>query len=607
MPPVTDNFPQYFILKICSCKELYLGVDFLIKKLYDKRQKKRREKKMVDIKKELRKRHLCPVCAVKKLVASRNVRTDGVDRFENGVALTPPMGWASWNLFRNKIDEKLIEEIADALVKTGLADCGYQYVNIDDCWMSSVRDENGRLAADPATFPSGIPALVEKVNEKGLKLGIYNSNGTLTCEDLPGTLYHERTDAETFAEWGIEYFKYDFCHNEPIPTAAPEITKLMFAVPGENESIFVPASSAELRGNAALLTDEKLPEPHEFITGLDFAGGSAVFCDIDIPEEGDYNLTLGIRKFALVKKYAEVKINGVDIYPVTVPATKGFTREGRAYVGLVHLKKGRNSVIVTNPVASRIDSAAKQYRNMGKELKRATALVAEKTGKPEKPICFSICEWGLNSPWKWGSTAGNLWRTTPDIKPYWASILAIYEVNVRRYAAAGIGNWNDPDMLEVGNGELTDTENRSHFSLWCMMNAPLILGNDIRKYIKEDGSVDKFNETFRIISDADAIAINQDPLGVQCRRTKTNGLGDVLVKPLTNNRIAVCLFNKAGGTQTVSFNTRELADLEFVSLPKSNKYKVFDVWEKYSFVSDGNISEAVGKHSVKLYIIEAFE
>lgn len=562
---------------------------------------------MFDIKKELRKSHLCPVCLAKKLAASQSVRTEGIDRFSNGVALTPPMGWASWNTFRNRIDENLIADIAAAMVKTGLAECGYEYVNIDDCWMASVRDENGRLKADPATFPSGIPALAKKVNSMGLKLGIYNSNGTLTCEDLPGTLYHERTDAETFAEWGIEYFKYDFCHNEAIPTAAPEITRLMFAVPGENDSIFVPASEAELRGNAVLLTDDKLSGTHEFISGLDYGAGKAVFCNVTIPDEGDYNLTLGIRKFGMTKKYAEIKINGTDTYSVTIPATKGFTRDGRAYVGLVHLNKGVNSIIVTNPVASRIDSAARQYRNMGRELKRATALVAEKTGTPEKPICYSICEWGLNRPWKWGATAGNLWRTTPDIKPFWASIVAIYEINVRRYAAAGPGNWNDPDMLEVGNGELTDTENRAHFSLWCMMSAPLILGNDIRKFINRDGTVDTRSETLRTISNKDAIAIDQDPLGIQCRREKTNGLCDVLVKPLSDNRLAVCLFNKSGIVQTAQFNVKELADKEYVKIPISDRYSVHDVWENYDFVSDGCISESVEKHSVKLYIIKSAE
>lgn len=562
---------------------------------------------MFRIKNELKKMHLCPVCAVKKLAASRNIHTDGIDRFVNGTALTPPMGWASWNAFRNRINEELIVQMADAMVKTGLAECGYEYVNIDDCWMSSVRDSDGRLTSDPATFPSGIKALAEKVNGMGLKLGIYNSNGTLTCEDLPGSLYHERIDAETFAEWGIEYFKYDFCHNEPIPTEAPEITGIMLAYPGENDSIFASAASAELRGNAVLLKDEKLASPGEFISGLDFAGGSAVFCDIDIPEDGDYNLTLGIRKYRLVKKYAEVKINGVDVYPVTVPATKGFTRDGRAFVGLVHLKKGKNSIIISNPVFSRADSAAKQYRNMGAELKRATALVAQKTGKPEKPICYSICEWGLNRPWRWGRTAGNLWRTTPDIKPVWASVVGIYEVNVRKYAYSGVGNWNDPDMLEVGNGSFTDSENRAHFSLWCMMNAPLILGNDIRKLLTADGTPGKNSETLRIISNRDAISINQDPLGVQCRRIKTNGFGDVLVKPLADGRLAVCLFNKGSSTQILSFNVSEISDMEFISIPKASKYKIKDVWEKYEFISNGEVSEAVGKHSVKLYIIEAAE
>ena len=138
-----------------------------------------------------------------------------------------------------------------------------------------------------------------------------------------------------------------------------------------------------------------------------------------------------------------------------------------------------------------------------------------------------------------------------------------------------------------------------------MMSAPLILGNDIRKFLKEDGSVDKNNETLRIVSNKKAIEIDSDPLGVQCRREKTNGLCDVLVKPLSDNRLAVCLFNKGCVTQTASFNVTELADNEYVTLPKSHRYKFLDVWENCEFVSDGAVSEAVGKHAVKLYIIES--
>ncbi len=552
----------------------------------------------------LRKKNLCPVCHAKKLMAAAKINVNGADRFNNGVALTPPMGWASWNLFRHNINEDLIKEMAAAMKAAHLDELGYQYINVDDCWMSSVRDENGRLQGDLATFPSGIKALVEAVNSYGLKMGIYTSNGTLTCEDLPSSLYHERTDAETFAEWGVEYFKYDFCHNEAIPTVAPEIEKILIARKGETEFLTLTADMAQLRGDAIILEDEKLSLTGKYISGLSGGLGSAVFYDVEIPEDGEYTLTLGIRKAVNKDKYLEITVNGTDVYSFRIPGSKGFTREGRNQT-TVKLKKGKNTFFVCNPVGSRMDSAAKQYRNMGKELMRATKKVAEKTGMPEKPICFSICEWGWNKPWKWGHTAGNLWRTTPDIRPEWASIIGIYEATVRLYEYAGPGNWNDPDMLEVGNGNLTDDENKAHFSLWCMLAAPLILGNDIRTFIKEDGSVDVNNKVLKIISNKKAIAINQDKLGIQCRRIKTNGLTDVLVKPLSNREVAVCLLNKVSASKDVSFRIEDILNLSYTELPEADRYTVHDIWENTTFVAGNEISANLKGHSVKLYKIQA--
>ena len=552
----------------------------------------------------LRKNKICPVCIAKKVMASTQIHLDGADKFSNGTALTPPMGWASWNLFRNRINENIIEDIAKAMRDSGLADCGYQYVNVDDCWMSSSRDANGRLQGDLATFPSGMKALVEKVNKLGLKLGIYTSNGTLTCEDLPSSLYHERTDAETFAEWGVEYFKYDFCHNVPIPTNAPEISTITLTKPGKSEGITLHAEDAELRGSAILLTDEKMADTGRYVTGLESGGGSMIFSNVEIPKDGTYTLTLGLHKAGLKDKYLEIVINDTDVYSLTEPGTKGFTHDGRNQI-TVTLKKGFNSFKFHNPVASRMDSAAKQYRNMSKELQRATKLVAEKEGREEKPICFSICEWGWNKPWVWGHTAGNLWRTTPDIKPFWASIIGIYEANVRLYKHAGPGNWNDPDMLEVGNGKLTDDENKAHFSLWCMMAAPLILGNDLRKFILPDGTVDKNNKVLKIISNKDAIAINQDKLGIQCRRVKTNGLCDVLVKTLENNEIAVCLLNKGPVEMEISFNMEDIVKECFSMLPDADKYDVYDIWDDKKFEIKDHHSAKVAPHSVKLYRIKA--
>ncbi|KAK6931790.1 Glycoside hydrolase, family 27 [Dillenia turbinata] len=132
----------------------------------------------------------------------------------NGLALTPPMGWNSWNFFKCNINETVIKETADALISTGLANLGYQYVNIDDCWADWDRDSQGYLVANKSTFPSGIKALADYVHSKGLKLGIYADSGFRTCSGrMPGSLGLEEQDAVTFASWGIDYLKYDNCYN----------------------------------------------------------------------------------------------------------------------------------------------------------------------------------------------------------------------------------------------------------------------------------------------------------------------------------------------------------------------------------------------------------
>ncbi len=127
------------------------------------------------------------------------------------MAAKPPLGWNSWNTFSHEINETLIKETADAMVASGLKDAGYEYIVIDDCWSLRQRDENGRLVADPEKFPSGMKALTDYVHSKGLKFGMYSCVGTRTCADFPGSFDHEFIDAETFAEWGIDYLKYDYC------------------------------------------------------------------------------------------------------------------------------------------------------------------------------------------------------------------------------------------------------------------------------------------------------------------------------------------------------------------------------------------------------------
>lgn len=127
------------------------------------------------------------------------------------LGLTPPMGWNSWNTFTWNINEELIKETADIMVSSGLKDAGYEYVVIDDCWSLKQRDENGRLVPDPEKFPNGMKAVADYVHSKGLKFGMYSCDGTHTCAGYPGSFEHEFQDAATFAEWGVDYLKYDNC------------------------------------------------------------------------------------------------------------------------------------------------------------------------------------------------------------------------------------------------------------------------------------------------------------------------------------------------------------------------------------------------------------
>ena len=129
---------------------------------------------------------------------------------------TPPMGWNSWNTFGTDINEQLIRDTADKMVDTGLLNAGYEYLVIDDCWSLKERDENGRLAADPEKFPNGMKAVADYVHSKGLKFGMYSCAGNLTCTGYPGSFEHEFTDAETFAYWGVDFLKYDYCYHSNI-------------------------------------------------------------------------------------------------------------------------------------------------------------------------------------------------------------------------------------------------------------------------------------------------------------------------------------------------------------------------------------------------------
>lgn len=532
---------------------------------------------------------MCPICFVKRFfnVPSKVSEVYPADFYCNGAALTPPMGWSSWNTFRNRIDENLIYDTAVAMKEKGLVDAGYHFVNIDDNWVDNARDDEGRIQADKLTFPNGIPALVEKVNAMGISLGVYSSNGTATCEDLTASLYHEWTDAYTFAKWGVEYFKYDFCHNIPLSEYAPLVYAVTISKNGIGRTY--DCKEAELSGLARYM--KKKGFDGKYVSGLDRREGAMTFDKIEVEEDGVYNVTVHIVKHGQYEKCLMLEANGIEREVLIFPSQKRFNMTAKFTVSM-RLKKGKNTLKLFNPIGTRADSAMLQYVNMGRQLKKATEKVARDAGKPEKPITFSICEWGFNQPYKWGRYAGNLWRTTPDIRPIWPWIKILYNHTVKLYKYAGVGGWNDPDMLEVGNGKLTFEQNRSHFALWCMMCAPLILGNDLRN-ISDD--------VLKIVKNPDLIAINQDALGVPAKRV-IKGTVDVLIKPLADGSVAVCAFNK-GGKKKYNLNLKKVLSDEYARCKKTENFVATNLWDKSETTTNGVISVSVDKHDSAVFIV----
>lgn len=536
---------------------------------------------------------MCPVCFIKQLLTKRQAVTDlySAKPYPVNACTAPPMGWSSWNTFKNRIDEDLIYEQAVCMKEKGLAEAGYTYVNLDDNWHSSSRDADGKLQGDLATFAGGIPKLVEKINALGLKVGIYSSNGTETCEDLPASLHRERIDAKTFAEWGIEYFKYDFCHNEKLSEYAPLIYGISVSKRGERAEKFYPVTEAELYGAARLMSAKNLPVD-KYLSGIDRNGGSAVF-KVTAETDGEYVVTLNVYKKGRYPKCALLLINDEEDYIVEAPSQKHWNYTAR-FQCVVKLKAGENKIKVFNPVFKRADSAMLQYRYMGKQLIEAAKSVAEATKKPVKPITFSICEWGVNRPYEWGATAGNLWRTTPDIRPNWKWMMFIYKMNVDRYQYSSVGHYNDPDMLEVGNGTLSYDENFAHFAVWCMMAAPLILGNDLRAMP---------DNVLKIVTDKQLIAIDQDPLGKAAKRVIKSFGADILARPLSDGSTAVCFFNKFGGEKDMTLSLATLINDAYVALPKAKAYVAEEVGGESAEITE-TLTARLRVHSARVYIIK---
>ncbi|KAK2456303.1 alpha-galactosidase [Trifolium repens] len=206
-----------------------------------------------------------------------------------------------------------------------------------------------------------------------------------------------------------------------------------------------------------------------------------------------------------------------------------------------------------------------------------------------RPIFFSMCEWGWEDPATWAKSVGNSWRTTGDIEDNWNSMTTIIDANDKWASYAGPGGWNDPDMLEVGNGGMTTEEYRSHFSIWALAKAPLLIGCDIQ-------AMD--NTTYELITNSEVIAVNQDKLGVQGKKVKSNNDLEVWAGPLSKNKLAVILWNRSSSNATVT------ASWSDIGLEPKTIVDARDLWEHstQSLVS-GEISAELDSHACKMYVL----
>lgn len=359
--------------------------------------------------------------------------TCGLQAQNAPLAPTPPMGWNSWNHFACEVSAAIIRMQADAMVKSGMQAAGYRYVNIDGCWQGQ-RDAQGFIRPN-ARFPD-MKALADYVHRQGLKIGIYSSPGTKDCEGYEGSYGHEEQDAQTYANWGMDYLKYDLCSYE-----------------------------------------------------------------------------------------------------------------------------GQGDQIVA-------------YKKMGDALK-----------KTRRSIVYSLCQYGMNKVWTWGpSVGGHLWRTTDDIRDNYYVMAQFGFGQNGLEAFAGPGHWNDPDMLEVGNGGMTEDEYKTQMSLWCMLAAPLLAGNDLTHMDAE---------TLAILTNPEVIAVDQDSAGIQGHRVTQEGELEVWTKTLADGSKAVGLFNRGWGETPITLSLRDIG--------VSGSAAVRDLWARKDLaVFTGSFTARVPKHGVVL-------
>ncbi|MPQ42964.1 NPCBM/NEW2 domain-containing protein [Clostridium tarantellae] len=512
----------------------------------------------------------------------------------NKVALTPPMGWSSWNSLKTNINESNVLEVASIFSKANLIKLGYEYLILEDGWQSYERNTDGTLKYDATKFPNGIKNLNNLVNSLGLKLGLYSSNSYTTCLGYTGSLNKENLDAETFANWGIEYLKYDNCNNVIFSSTAPEIDKIALLYENTKNYIYpsIEAENGQLIKNAKIITDSTSSNG-KYVTGLSSNNGYILFSNIQIMSDGNYDLIIYYKNSG----HLEISVNYGDIYYINTPSNSTTVKLS------IYLKKGKNTIMFYNSLVLNEDSTPTQFRKMGTALKKATSKIANTNNSIEKSIVFSISDWGINKPWEWAKYHSNSWTTTFPTDADWEKIIYTYTTNMNYSLYSAPGSWNDAGTLQVGNGKLTYEENKSHFTLWCMMASPLIIGTNLKNFLNNDGTINFSNDILTILSNKDMISINQDKKGLQCRYYENNKDLDILIKPLENNTLAICILNKTSSAKNIKVSLKEILKLQYVNLPTLETYEIFDLWDKNISITNDFINATVNSHGVKAFKI----
>ena len=557
------------------------------------------------------------------------------DSFKTGEVLLgkkknhlPAMGWNSWNAFGSGNTEALTKKMAEKLVELGLDQLGYRYVVLDDgCYKPERID--GKISNEEVKFPSGFRALADALHGMGLKFGMYNDIGTNLCAGAAvGTCGQEQIDGKSYIDWDIDFLKVDNCYYLWDNATFSDAANAKYVYAPRIRSILIRGNGFETGYSAVkdgVLVGQGAKKCEEYVENIGTFDGtgpaespvgerSGELCfSVNVPESGEYDLIVeyvsGEEPGCGSWLQAAVGGQGELFFDDFLPKTDGPDHFAWSPVIRIRLEKGENSVRLMNH--RRQENTLKSYAVMLNGLNEA---------KTDHDVILSICEWGKTQPQNWGYKVGDSWRILNDItfrvgsdgdpgfgsweNDYTAGVTSQYNKAVIMDEFAGLDKgWNDPDMLMIGMNGLDEVMCRSHMTMWCMMNSPLMLGMDLRR-------VEKGDWMYRIISNRELIALNQDALGVQAKRIYTsnqsgsalseeeagkpvdqaylrgNDRVDVLAKPLSDGSIALSFLNLSGEKKTEGYRVdADLIDrligrkmVNRQDFAKAKSYRIRNLW-----------------------------